>query len=277
MGANEQQFLDKKKTSDDDTSNLWYDRHGWPYQVGSAAQLAVMWAEGEDDKSNWKEDESMLLMFGCKPESDLIYKLHEREWELEGRLCNAKQQLRIAKGLVQIYGARFCDDERRRREMVFDAEAELTEVRRECADLEEQIKLRTSEVNDKDEDTTENRVTREEPPSSPTRSPVTFAGLLVAVQEVTLLKTEIQEIVAELAPSWPQSQVEDIARENRGWIKLETTCRRSSKETRYEMRPLLAGTDARGFRLPPDGARTFKMTAGTDERSFCCPPDLTAG
>lgn len=47
-------------------------------------------------------------------------------------------------------------------------------------------------------------------------------------------------------------------------------------QTAIKTRMELAGTDTRGFPLPPDVSRAYKKPPGTDERSFCCPPDLVA-
>lgn len=162
--------------------------------------------------------------------------------------------------------------------MAQDVEAELADVQRERNDMEERIDLRYEETNGKDEDMTETQVASEEPPSPRTLSPVTFAEILDAVKGGAFLKTEIEMIVAKLVPLWPESGVDGLAEDDLGGYRMGTDCRMNREEMKIGTRPVLVGTDARGFWLPPDRSCLVSMmkngsVAGTDPLGFRYLPD----
>lgn len=86
-------------------------------------------------------------------------------------------------------------------------------------------------------------------------------------------KEALEETVKALAPSWPWGQ-EALAEISNGQVWPRAVHWSSTSGLRASTGHALAGTDTRGFRLPPDGGRHFVMPAGTDQRCFRHPPDL---
>lgn len=113
-------------------------------------------------------------------------------------------------------------------------------------------------------------------PAPHTRSPVTFAGLLLPVREEGSTLKELDEIVKALVAPQPlalglSSACVGEAGGGHGYLMTKT-----ATITRGMM-TMLAGMEVLGHRVPPDGAAWFWAPAGTDERCFRRPPDLVSG
>lgn len=133
-----------------------------------------MCAEGEESGGSyyddeWEEDDPPLeMMFDRTPESDAIQELNKKEWEAESWLSEVWKQLRVARGLVKVYGSRFDDEVQRREETESEILAELWAIMQERDDLEDRAYLRAGTMNDEEEAILEARMACDEPPSPPT-------------------------------------------------------------------------------------------------------------
>lgn len=113
--------------------------------------------------------------------------------------------------------------------------------------------------------------------SPPVWSPVTFSGLLPAVVTGGLTARELRLIVVALAlPAPPVRSSASVGIGAKAFLSGP-----AEWPPQFQMRGPrvtgLAGTDTRGFRLPPDRPDGFGRVVGTDVRGFRLPPDLVAG
>lgn len=110
--------------------------------------------------------------------------------------------------------------------------------------------------------------------SPPTRSPVTYVGLLPAVRDERIAEHKMRQIVVVLEAPRLSMQGVTLAVDDE-FVQLAGTLPVASAKTRKESgaRVTLAGTDVLGYRLPPDGCDGYNGPAGTDVRCLCLPPD----
>lgn len=112
------------------------------------------------------------------------------------------------------------------------------------------------------------------PPLPPTRSPVTFTGLLPAVKEEGFTAPLIQWIVDEMMM---MLEVPFGARADDRCRRWTGTMGALGAEALWcDAKMLIAGTDMLGFCFPPDGSKNWDANAGTDVRSYRHPLDLVA-
>lgn len=93
-----------------------------------------------------------------------------------------------------------------------------------------------------------------------------FAGLLAVVREMEASKNKLQLIVEELTPSRPQALDDVFAGDKIRLHKKWTDHRMSGKWNSTGRKPVMVGTDARGFWLPPDGVGALKAAVGAGKR-----------
>lgn len=107
---------------------------------------------------------------------------------------------------------------------------------------------------------------------------MTFAGLLLLVTEEGLAEIELEKVVESLmAPRPPNAVLRfNCTRKTGGGRRRPTDMvgRIEAGATRSETEMPLEGTDALGYRLPPDGGKGLRVPARTNERSFHRPLDL---
>lgn len=120
------------------------------------------------------------------------------------------------------------------------------------------------------------QVTREQLPSPPTQSLVTFLGLLLAFGEMVQTCEELDLMVQAMAPTWPWEQLAyEMEPETRcAWQQPSLMISEAGAPSMSKA--MLVGTDARGFRTPPDGNGGSRAPSGTDERCFWRHRDLGA-
>lgn len=113
------------------------------------------------------------------------------------------------------------------------------------------------------------------PPSPPTQSPVTYAGLLPAVQGDGQDK-RLEMIVMSLLEHRSEMEALDIDREriDGGGLRRPPGEKGRTEGTICGVVMLAAGTDTLGYRLPPNGRGGFSIPIGTDVRGYRRPPDL---
>lgn len=189
----------------------------------------------------------------------------------------------MAEALVQLYvdKTKVHEEARQRQEAAADIEAELDAIIREIREIDERIKDEEEGTDERegykmtDNDSPPGtQVDREGPPSPLTRSPVMYLGLLLGYGDMALMSEELMMVMEALAPSWLGNWQDDLMMIDAVGDRRSPARLASCVQGMIRTRSVLAGTDAHGLRLPPDGKRLFgvmeisKGLAGMDPLGF---------